>query len=135
MILGLEDGKVALYPHDPEWEIIAQQTITKPHHAQVQQSVDHQYQPIAKNGIIRYRKGQQIPNRSAVFIKVAILRQEHAPVMSSQIRCRGHGSKTVLHEGGSEEEDGEEYCYGHEKPSNPAPHKTTYGLVITVAYH
>lgn len=29
MILGLEDGKVALYPHDPEWEKTAQDTIAK----------------------------------------------------------------------------------------------------------
>ena len=31
MGLGLRRGTVALEPHDPEWEIIAQQTITKLH--------------------------------------------------------------------------------------------------------
>ena len=29
MILGLEDGKVALYPHDPAWEETAQETIAE----------------------------------------------------------------------------------------------------------
>jgi len=57
------------------------QTITKQHHVQVQQPVDHQQQTVAKDGIIRSRKGQQIPDGGAVFVGETILRQK-TPVVT-----------------------------------------------------